>query len=101
MCTARYETPTKSEIAITPITTSVRAAFSPCGVLNAPTPFEIDSTPVSAAAPDAKARSTTSTPTLPAAPTVIGSGTCAWGQPLTAHFPTPTPIITYITATNE
>src|SRR6476620_3481040 len=101
MCTARYETPTKSEIAITPITTSVRAAFCPCGDLNAPTPFEIDSTPVRAAAPDANARRTTSTPTLPAAATVTGSGTWACRQPPTAHFPTPTPIITYITATNE
>ena len=46
-----------------PITTSVRAAFLPCGGRNAPTPFEIDSTPVSAAAPDANACRTTNTPT--------------------------------------
>ena len=56
MCTASQDTPTKSEIAITPITVSVFAAFRPCGARNALTPFEIDSTPVRAAAPDENAR---------------------------------------------
>ena len=38
----------------------------------------------------------TSTPTLPAVPTVIGSGTCACGQLPSAHFAIPVPIITNI-----
>src|SRR5690349_7228316 len=80
MCTASQDTPTKSEIAITPITVSVFAALRPCGARNALTPFEIDSTPVRAAAPDEKARRRTRTPTPPAVPAVIGSGTCAWGH---------------------
>src|SRR5258708_21264029 len=56
MCTASHDTPTKSEIAITPMIASVSAAFFDCGRLNALTPFEIDSTPVNAAEPDASAQ---------------------------------------------
>src|SRR5262245_5328899 len=99
MCTARYETPMKSVIAIAPMISSVRAAFLPGGGLNALTPFEIDSTPVSAAAPEAKARSTTKTVTAPA-PAARGSGTCACGQLPVAHFETPVPIIKSIATTN-
>src|SRR6266571_58436 len=71
MYTTRNETPMNSEIAIAPMTSSVRAAFLPGGGRNALTPFEIASTPVRAAAPDAKARSTTNSPT---APTPAASG---------------------------
>src|SRR5215470_20093387 len=85
MCTASHEVPMNSAIAIEPITRSVRAAFLPAGGLNALTPFEIDSTPVSAAAPDANARRTTNNVTAPV-PAAIGSGTCACGQAPTAHF---------------
>src|SRR5689334_20531629 len=80
MCTASHETPTKSEIAIAPITVSVFVALRPCGGRNALTPFEIDSTPVSAAAPDENARRSTSAPTPPAVPAVSGCGTWACGQ---------------------
>src|SRR2546430_14985494 len=73
MCTARYETPMKSVIAIAPMITRVRAAFFPGGGRKALTPFEIASTPVRAAAPDAKARRTTKTPTAPA-PAASGCG---------------------------
>src|SRR5512133_344511 len=99
MCTARKETPMKSVIAIAPMIRSVRAAFLPAGGRKALTPFEIDSTPVSAAAPDANARRRTNTPTVPA-PAAIGSGTCACPHVPSAHFPTPVPIIASIAATN-
>ena len=49
-----------------PIASSVFAALRPCGGLNAFTPFEIASTPVSAAAPEENARRRTRTPTAPA-----------------------------------
>ncbi len=74
IATARYETPMKSEIARPPITSRVRAAFFPCGGRKAPTPFEIASTPVSAADPDANARRMTKSPIAPA-PAAVGSGT--------------------------
>ena len=86
-------------MAISPITPRVRAAFLDFGGLKALTPFEIASTPVSAEAPDAKARRTTSSVTAPT-PTVVGSVTCACGQAPVAHFPTPTATRTYMTATN-
>src|SRR5262249_50129024 len=92
MWTASQEVPMNSVIAIAPIARSVPAAFFPAGGLNALTPFEIDSTPVSAAAPDANARRTTNTVIAPV-PAVIGSGTCACGHVPTAHFETPVPII--------
>ena len=99
MCTARYDTPRKREIAIPPITSNVVAAFRPCGGRKALTPFEIASTPVSAAAPDEKARRTTRTPTVPA-PVASGLDTCACGHAPETHLPIPVPIIAYITATN-
>src|SRR5438132_14370636 len=98
MWTARYETPRKSEMAIPPITSSVVAAFRPCGRRKAATPFEIASTPVKAAAPDENARRTTRTPTAPA-PAAIGSGTTTCAQLPAAHLPIPVPIIAYMTAT--
>src|SRR6476619_3790226 len=100
MCTASHDTPRKSEIASPPIHSSVRAAFFPCGGRNALTPFEIDSTPVSAAEPEANARKMTNTPTPPAAPAAIGLGTWAVGQVPSAHFAIPAAINTYIAATN-
>jgi len=53
-----------SEPRITPIAMSVRRAFWASGRLNAGTPLEIASTPVSAVQPDANACSTSSTPTV-------------------------------------
>src|SRR6266540_4847721 len=99
MCTARYETPMKSVTAIAPMIRSVRAAFLPGGGRNALTPFEIASTPVSAAAPEANARRMTNTPTAPA-PAARGSGTCACVHVPTAHLPTPVPISASIARTN-
>src|SRR5215831_17764754 len=84
MCTARYDTPMNSVIAIDPMTSSVRAAFLPVGGLNALTPFEIDSTPVRAAAPEANARKTMKIVTAPV-PAASGSGTCACGQVAKVH----------------
>ena len=99
MCTASHEAPTKSVIANAPMIRSVRAAFLPAGRRKALTPFEIDSTPVSAAAPDANARRSTKTPTAPA-PAASGCGTWACGQAPAAHFETPVPIITKNATTN-
>jgi hypothetical protein len=84
------ETPMKSRIAIPPMTISVLEAFTACGRRNAGTPFEIASTPVRALHPDANARSTTISPTLPARPTGAASGTCAVGQPDTSPRTKPT-----------
>ena len=86
-------------MAIAPIATSVSAAFRPLGRRNAPTPFEIASTPVSAADPDAKACRMTSTPTT-AVPAASGFGTSACGHAPSRHWPTPVPIMTNMTATN-
>ena len=90
MFTARYETPTKIVIATTPSTPSVRAAFFDCGCLKALTPLAIDSTPVSALAPDANAFSTRKIVTA-STPGGIGCGVTARGHSLTAHFVTPAP----------
>src|SRR5689334_21964545 len=99
ICTASHETPMNSVIAIAPMISSVRAAFLPAGLRNALTPLEIDSTPVSAAAPEAKARSRTKTPTAPA-PAASGFGTWACGHEPVAHFETPVPIMTKNATTN-
>src|SRR5690242_12379909 len=64
--TARYETPTKREIAITPRIARVAAAFFPCGRRNALTPFAIASTPVRAVEPDENARRSTNSVIVPA-----------------------------------
>ena len=88
-----------SVIAIAPIASSVLAAFRPGGGRKALTPFEIASTPVSAAAPEAKAWSSTNTPTAPA-PAAIGCGACTVGHSPVAHFPTPVPTSRNIDATN-
>ncbi len=53
---ARIDTPRKHEPRITPIHTSVLAAFLLSGILNAGTPFETASTPDNATAPDENAR---------------------------------------------
>src|SRR6266496_922026 len=75
--TARYETPTKSVIAIVPSTASVVAALRPCGRRNAFTPFAIASTPVRAVEPDEKARSRTKSVMAPV-PTGRAFGVTAW-----------------------
>ena len=70
---------------------SVDAALCACGRLNAGTPFEIASTPVSAVAPDENAFSNTKSPTAPAveAASWIGStSTSTAGHP-PRHWPRP------------
>src|SRR5947207_15120446 len=88
--TARYETPTKRAIAITPSAARVVAAFFPCGRRKALTPFAIASTPVSAVDPEENARSTTNAVTAPV-PAASGCGTTACGHDPVAHFAQPTP----------
>jgi hypothetical protein len=80
----------KIVIATMPSTPSVRAAFFDCGCLKALTPLAIDSTPVSALAPDANALSTRKIVIAPT-PGGIAFGVTARGHPLTAHFVTPVP----------
>src|SRR3954453_18335285 len=78
-----------------PIHMSVERAFFHSGFLNAGTPFEIASTPVMAAPPDAKAWRSRKIPTELATPTgtrSAGIGACA--RPPVAALYTPTPIIT-------
>ena len=75
-CTARYETPRKSVIAIDPRIASVAAALRPCGLRNALTPFAIASTPVNAVEPDENARSRTNSVIVPV-PTGSAWGTTA------------------------
>src|SRR5213593_2050128 len=82
MWTASHEVPRNAVIAIAPIASRVRAAFCACGGLNAVTPFEIDSTPVSAADPEANALRRMKTLSVPV-PAASGCGTVAWG-----HVPT-------------
>ena len=89
--TVSQDTPMKNVIAITPRTNSVLAAFFACGWRNALTPFEIASTPVSAADPDANARSSTNSVTAPA-PAATGCGATACGHVPTVHLTAPTAI---------
>src|SRR6185503_17431380 len=89
VCTASHETPTNRAIAIAPMIASVVAALRAFGGRKAPTPFEIASTPVSAAAPEANARRTTTRLTAPM-PAGTGSGTTARGHVPVAHVPAPT-----------
>ena len=56
------------------------------------TPFEIDSTPVSATAPEENAFSSTKTPSAPV-PVASGCDTTAVGHEPTVHFATPTPMV--------
>src|SRR4051812_13414943 len=93
VCTASQDTPTKNVTATTPRIASVRAALRAWGCRNALTPLEIASIPVSAAEPDAKARSRTKKVTA-LAPAGIASGVVATGQVVAAHLPMPRPIIT-------
>src|SRR5262245_34526615 len=99
MRTVRYETPRKSTIASAPRIVSVAAAFRPFGGRKALTPFEIDSTPVSAEAPEANARTSTTMPAPAAAPAATGCGTAACGQLPATHLPTPVAIIANSAAT--
>src|SRR5262249_40478766 len=91
ICTASHETPTNIAIAIAPRVPRVAAGLRPCGRRKALTPLAIASTPVNAVDPEAKARRMTNVVTMPV-PAAIGCGATACGQPLTAHFVTPTPI---------
>ena len=77
---------------------SVAAAFLPLGGRKALTPFEIASTPVSATAPLAKARTRRKAVTVPT-PAAIGSGTVAWGQAPVAHFQIPVATSAYMATT--
>ena len=77
-------------IAMTPSTPSVRAAFFDCGRLKALTPFAIASTPVRALAPEENAFRIRKMPRAPA-PGASSCGETARGQPVVAHFVTPTP----------
>src|SRR5712692_9962303 len=90
--TVSHDTPRNSEIAIVAMIVSVCAAFFDCGRLNALTPFEIDSTPVNAAEPDANAFKRTNTVTAPV-PAGSGCATTACGHVPSVHFAIPTPII--------
>src|SRR6266542_4744155 len=74
------------------MTSSVRAAFRAWGGRNAVTPFEIDSTPVTAAEPDAKALSRTKTVSVPV-PAASGCGTSACGHAPAVHLASPTEIM--------
>ena len=56
------------------------------------TPLEIDSTPVSATAPDENAFSRRKTPSAPV-PAASGCGTVATGHVPTVHFATPIPSV--------
>ena len=71
------------------IRSSVRAAFFDCGDLKAVTPLEIDSTPVSAADPEANALRRTNSVSVPV-PAATGCGTSARGQVPSVHLPIPT-----------
>ena len=61
MCAASTDSPRNITPSSEPMTTSVVRAFFHSGLRNAGTPFEIASTPVTAAPPDANACSTTKT----------------------------------------
>src|SRR5262245_47434480 len=91
--TVSQDTPRKNVIAITPSANNVFAAFFAWGCRNALTPFEIASTPVSAAEPEANARRSTNSVTAPA-PAAIGWGATAWGHVPTVHLTPPTMIST-------
>lgn len=89
MRTARNDVPRKRLIATAAIVRSVRTAFCACGGLKAVTPLEIDSTPVSAAEPEANAFRSTKRVSVPV-PTGSGWGVIACGQLPTVHLTTPT-----------
>src|SRR5262245_59791583 len=102
MWVASSEIPRNIVIAITPITASVVAALRACGRLNAGTPFEIASTPVSAVAPWENAFRIAKT--LTAATAVAAPGKGAVCTPTGGHPPThrtkPTATSTKIETTN-
>jgi hypothetical protein len=89
-------------MAIAPMIASVVAAFCACGRLNAGTPFEMASTPVSAVAPDENAFSNTKSPIAPAVAAALWIGSTSTptaGHPL-RHFPRPSTSSTPIDSTN-
>ena len=73
-----------------------RAGVLPLGLLERGTPFEMASTPVIAAPPDANAWSSRKTPAAPSAWSSAGSSTGAWCRWPVAALAMPTPIITNI-----
>jgi len=92
VASARYDTPMKSVIAMPPRMSRVRPAFFDCGRRNALTPFAIASTPVSADDPEANARSSTKSVTVPT-PAGNAFGVTACGQLPVAHLTEPTAIV--------
>src|SRR3954466_6673088 len=97
--TASQDTPTNIAIAIAPSTSSVFAAFRPCGRRDGVTPLAIASTPVRAVDPDANARNTTNAVTAPMPP-ASGCGAAACGHVPSAQRTRPTPTSAKIDATN-
>ncbi len=84
--------------AIVTMISSVRAAFCACGCLKAVTPFEIDSVPVRATEPEAKALSTTKMLSAPAPRRERMRHGRRAGTSRTAHFPMPTASVPYRTS---
>src|SRR3954468_22666510 len=98
---ANHEMPMNMMPRQTPMTMSVDRAFFHSGFLNAGTPFEIASTPVMAAPPEANAWSSRKIPTELATPIGTWSaGIGAWARPPVAALYTPTPIITKMLTRN-
>ena len=75
---ARNDTARNDDPRIRPIQTRVIWALRHSGLRNAGTPFEIASTPVTAAPPDANARSKMNTVTAPANGEIPPFATCCW-----------------------
>ena len=71
--------PTSMVIESTPSSSSVVAAFLLFGFLNAGTPLEIASTPVSAAQPEENARSSRKTNAKPVNASALGERSCRSG----------------------
>ena len=74
---ASEDNPKNRVPSVAPMITSVRRAFSHSGLRKAVTPFEIASTPVTAAPPDANALSTIQSPAPKKSP--APSASCASG----------------------
>ena len=97
--------PANMMIAVTPIAAMVRAAFSLLGGLNAGTPLEMASTPVSAVQPEENARSARTASPRPARPTCSASmpqpALSATGVSPSAVRPNPTTIMVRTPAMNR
>ena len=84
-CTARYESPKNMTPRRLPIHMSVVRAFFHSGGLKAGTPFEIASTPVTAAPPDENACRIRKIPTVPVPMTASGGVGKGWRSPVIAR----------------